>query len=256
MGTRESARVVLILVTVAGIVMMLGLFAPGAGASHVAPSERPGNPSCKTFGDWSELKVEPVSSGTYSDGMLSVSVSVAGDTFSWSSNIGVDAVFVKGGPNGNLYSYSPEATSDSGLSAPINDSNNRPYGLSHISFCYDFEQPPPTPPRTTSPPASTPPVTPPPTTMPPPDVLPTTITAPPSSPGEIPPSVLPTLHSASPSPEDRDRTPTPEDSVLPKVIEQPGVLPLTGAGLSPLVGVALVLLASGGGVYLTFRKRF
>ena len=43
----------------------------------------------------------------------------AGQTFDWTSNIGVDAVFVKGGPvGGNLYVYDPEATADTGLHAP------------------------------------------------------------------------------------------------------------------------------------------
>jgi hypothetical protein len=59
----------------------------------------------------------------------------AGQVFDWTSNIGVDAVFVKGGNDGNL--YSPEAKEDTGLHAPVNPQNRRFFGLSHISFCYD-----------------------------------------------------------------------------------------------------------------------
>jgi hypothetical protein len=46
-------------------------------------------------------------------------------------------VFVKGGPVGNLYVYNPESWGDGGLHSPINPNNGQPYGLSHISFCYN-----------------------------------------------------------------------------------------------------------------------
>lgn len=246
METRRRARVVLVLVTVALIAVMVGLLAPGAVAGHVAPSERSGNPSCREFGDWEELRVQPVTSGTYSDGTLTVTVTVSGDSFSWSANIGLDSVFVKGGPKGNLYSYSPEATSDSGLTAPMND-NGRPYGLSHISFCYDFERTQPT--KSSSPPPSTPPPSTPPSILP--TVLPTDIASP-TEPGEIAPSVLPTRHLASPS---DDGTPTPEDSVLPKRLEQPAVLPFTGGSLVSLLGVAFALIASGTALFVRMRKK-
>jgi hypothetical protein len=110
--------------------------------THVEPVFVADNPTCSdlvpgTF----ELKVEPVSDGTFSDGTLTVTVDVRdtndGQVFDWTSNIGVDAVFAKGGPNGNLYLYDPEATSDTGLHAPANDSGQWA-GLSHISFCYDL----------------------------------------------------------------------------------------------------------------------
>jgi tetratricopeptide (TPR) repeat protein len=83
--------------------------------------------------------------GTFTDGSLTVTVDVRdtadGPVFDFTSNIGVDAVFVKGGPAANFYSYSPEGTGDTGLHAPINPNNNQFFGLFHISFCYDVGTP-------------------------------------------------------------------------------------------------------------------
>ena len=93
---------------------------------------------------WTEFKVEPVEDGTFSDGVLTVTIDVTetddGPVFDWTSNIGVDAVFVKGGPGGLLYVYDPEATGDTGLHAPVNPKNGKFFGLSHVSFCYDEDQ--------------------------------------------------------------------------------------------------------------------
>ena len=75
---------------------------------------------------WIELKVDPVEDGTFTDGTLTVTIDVRdtddGPVFYWTSNIGVDAVFVKGGPGGLLYVYDPpaESTGDTGLHAPVN----------------------------------------------------------------------------------------------------------------------------------------
>ena len=95
---------------------------------------------------WTEFKVEPVEDGTFSDGTLTVTIDVTetddGPTFDWTSNIGVDAVFVKGGPGGLLYVYDPpeESTADTGLHAPVNPDNDKFFGLSHVSFCYDEDE--------------------------------------------------------------------------------------------------------------------
>jgi hypothetical protein len=135
----------------AALVVGVAMVALPATATHVAPTTVSGNPTCSQLvPGTTELKVEPVQDGTFTDGTLTVTVDVrdtaAGQVFDWTSNIGVDAVFAKGGNTGNLYLYSPEATSDTGLHAPANRSGNWA-GLSHISFCYDAgdETPPPTP---------------------------------------------------------------------------------------------------------------
>ncbi|WP_170233691.1 hypothetical protein [Ornithinimicrobium humiphilum] len=59
----------------------------------------------------------------------------------WTSTVGIDAVIVKGGPNANVYRYDPPAESfgDTGLVTPTNPNNYKPYGLSHVDFCYDIE---------------------------------------------------------------------------------------------------------------------
>jgi LPXTG-motif cell wall-anchored protein len=139
---------------VAGLVILVA--APtgnvGATAQQATPSTSvvEGNPTCGDLApagaSWTEFKVEPVADGTFSDGTLTVTIDVTdtedGPVFDWTSNIGVDAVFVKGGPGGLLYLYDPpaESTGDTGLHAPVNPQNDKFFGLSHLSFCYDKDQ--------------------------------------------------------------------------------------------------------------------
>jgi len=136
---------------------------PGVAAAAVTIQRVDGNPNCASVGaGLRELKLEPVNSRTLSDGKLIVSTDVKGRFFDWTADRGVDVVIVKGGPNASIYRYSPEATGGQGLSAPMN--GNQPYGLSHISFCWD-EDPPPPPPCTPGGPQTMPdgtPCTPPP----------------------------------------------------------------------------------------------
>jgi LPXTG-motif cell wall-anchored protein len=138
-----------------GAACLLGASQSGAGANSTeestsAPVEVGENTTCADLAPegatWIELKVESVEDGTFSDGTLTVTIDVrdtaAGPVFDWTSNIGVDAVFVKGGPGGLLYVYDPpaESTGDTGLHAPVNPSNGKFFGLSHVSFCYDKDQ--------------------------------------------------------------------------------------------------------------------
>jgi hypothetical protein len=147
----------------AGAVLLIGAFPGGAGAVPDQTQSTPStsvvadNPTCGDLGaTWIELKVEPVADGTFTDGTLSVTIVVrdtdGGPVFDWTSNIGVDAVFVKGGPGGLLYVYDPpaESTGDTGLHAPVNPNNGKFYGLSHLSFCYDKDQVPTTSTSSTS----------------------------------------------------------------------------------------------------------
>jgi LPXTG-motif cell wall-anchored protein len=141
---------------VAGGVIVAGAFPGYAGAAVVQAQATPstsvveGNPTCAALApegaSWVEFKVEPVEDGEFSDGTLTVTIDVTdtddGPVFDWTSNLGVDAVFVKGGPGGLLYVYDPpaESTGDTGLHAPVNPQNGKFYGLSHLSFCYDEDQ--------------------------------------------------------------------------------------------------------------------
>jgi hypothetical protein len=107
---------------------------PIANATHVAPVVISGNPSCD-----GGLKIEPVVDGTF-DG---VTIDVTNSSFSFTTDGSlVTSVIVKGGPNANLYSYSPGVTSDEGLTAPIR-SGTATYGLSHLCFFLDGKTPPP-----------------------------------------------------------------------------------------------------------------
>jgi len=152
------------LAATAAVTSAFVLFAAApAFAEHVEPITEDGNPTCSELAPegvtWTELKVEPVEDGTSSDGSLTVTIEVRdsadGPVFDWSSNIGLDAVFVKGGNvGGNLYQYDPpsEETADTGLHSPLNPSGKWA-GLSHVSFCYDAgeETPTPTPTPTETP---------------------------------------------------------------------------------------------------------
>jgi len=137
-----------------GSMVALAVMGPAASpvvaATTVVPVEDT-NPTCGDFDNaygggstWTELKIEPPANGVFSDGTLQVTISnfvqstdSTPGSFDWDSNLGVDAVFVKAGNDShNLYLYSPEATSGTGL-MPQNEKGN---GISHISFCYDVDQ--------------------------------------------------------------------------------------------------------------------
>jgi hypothetical protein len=170
MGNRITIRrsLVIGLAAVAGAV---GLFTVlPASAEHVDPVQVPGNAPCPA--GLTELKVEPVADGTFTDGTLTVTIDVRdtadGQVFDWTSNIGVDVVIVKGGNASNVYTYVPESTGDTGLHAPENRSGNFA-GLSHISFCYDDGEEPTTTTTTSPPPTTT-------TTMAPPSSTTTSTT--------------------------------------------------------------------------------
>jgi hypothetical protein len=146
---RKGPRTILGLL--AGLGLVAALAVPVLGAS-VTPEfvDVTSNLECDAFeGEgqtWTTLKVDPNPDGAgpfiYTDGTLSVTITNAtGDkSFDWTSNIGVDAVYVKAGAGGsNLYRYDPPAESmgDTGLVSP-GDAGN---GISHISFCYDADAP-------------------------------------------------------------------------------------------------------------------
>lgn len=121
-------------------------------SASVQPETIDGNPSCESLGlgDF-EFKINGSdlpsvgSSQTYDldDFGNTVTITRTGDkTFEWSSSLTQDAVIVKGGPEANLYDYTPEEASgqdDPDLHAPLNEKNGQFYGLSHVSFCYDYE---------------------------------------------------------------------------------------------------------------------
>jgi LPXTG-motif cell wall-anchored protein len=206
----------------AGALLIVGGLPGTAGATHVTPTQAPGNAKCPA--GTTELKVEPVASGTFTDDTLTVTLVVTGATFNWTSNIGVDVVIVKGGPNSNVYTYDPESTGDTGLHAPINPNTGEPFGLSHISFCYDVEQPTTSTTSTSTTSTSTTSTSTTSTTVP--DTTSTTMGATTSSAG-----------------------------VSPTTVPPPGELPRTGSTTGPMLGLGAALLAGGAGL-VGFARRF
>ena len=94
-----------------------------------------------------ELKLQNPSSGSHSDGTLTVNLQRTGEgAFTWTSNIDVDAVIAKGGSNSNVYNLPGTSDLSGSATTPTNPSNNQPFGLSHVSFCYGTGSPPPPPP--------------------------------------------------------------------------------------------------------------
>jgi len=100
------------------------------------------------------VKVEPVADGTYyftsADATLQggqpedpynfVTLSdVSGGYFDWSASLEIQAVIVKGGPDSNAFVYFPEQMSDTDLHAPVNPDTGQPYGLSHVTFCHNYD---------------------------------------------------------------------------------------------------------------------
>jgi hypothetical protein len=134
----------------------IGLLA-GPAIAGDDPQEVSGNPRCPdgTTG----LKIEPVKSGTYTDGRLRIALDVqtSAKTVAFHSNLGLDEVIVKGGPAANVYAYG-KGTSGSGLHAPVNASGGWA-GLSHVDFCYGgaIRQPPSDQAPAEQPPAEQPP---------------------------------------------------------------------------------------------------
>ncbi len=139
-----TALVALAVVAPYSKAQVVGVPGPPSG-DGVQPVFVDGNPTCGTLDPGTtELKVEPVNSGTYTDGTLTVTIAVRntddGQVIDFTSNIGVDSVFVKGGSNGNFYNYQDtigENNSDTDLHSPVNGDDGKFFGLSHVSFCYD-----------------------------------------------------------------------------------------------------------------------
>lgn len=140
------------IVALAVVLSLIGLaFANGlARATQVPSIVVVGDPSCADVAPGAtELRIDLIADGTFSDGTLAVTIDVRdtaeGPVFDFASNIGIDVVIAKGGPDANVYFHNPEVTSNTGLHAPVEPSSNQFYSLSHISFCYDVEPPTNTP---------------------------------------------------------------------------------------------------------------
>jgi hypothetical protein len=107
-------------------------------AQSVTPTPIAGNSTCSELVPGTiEYKIDPPSGGTFTDGVLTVTITnYTGTSFDFTSNIGIDAVFVKAASGGNLYVYNPETFGDTNLQS-VTGPQGQLQDISHISFCYD-----------------------------------------------------------------------------------------------------------------------
>jgi hypothetical protein len=152
--TRAPARRITSLVSLFVLLLASALVLVGGTQSAQADGQlKPGNQNCADVIAGSlELRVNAPADGTFSSGAFSVVVDVqtlgsddpahpgnqtGSQVFDFTASGGsVIGVAVKGGPDTNFYDYRPAGVSSGNdLHAPLN-SNNKFYGLSHISFCY------------------------------------------------------------------------------------------------------------------------
>lgn len=195
----------------------------GNGTPEVTPTVVPGNPECPSGTTEVKFENELQAGSTVSKNGVTVTVSADKTTFTFNitaSGLVARQVIVKGGPQANVYDYSGlpggGITHDDGLTPPINPSNNKPYEISHISFCLTQATPTPTPTVTNTP---TPTRTPTPTatvTVTPTGTATATPTATPT--GTVSPTATPTV-TATPT---TTPTGTPPATATPTLTPGPG----------------------------------
>ena len=208
-------------------------------AASVDPVLAPGNPMCKDFGLLEAYRADPPKSGTFPVNGDTITVTIHGVSFDWTSTLGIDLVLAKGGRDANAYIYDPpnESFGDTDLMAPANcGGGDRQCGLSHISFCYDEDEDTPTPTETNTPtPTETNTPTPTETNTP----TPTETSTPTATPtGTLTPTATPTVtdtptatptNTSTPTktatPFERDtRTPTPTRTSTPGFTATPAAI--------------------------------
>jgi hypothetical protein len=127
--------------------------ADGPSGLGVYPEELTGNNNCGNNGDF-EFRWQVGGTGTFTfnntdpDGnAYTLTVTVYSDNtfdFSFSASYSVEQVYVKAGPNTNLYDYldalGHAVSADTGLHGPVNPDNGKFFGLSHLSFCITVQQ--------------------------------------------------------------------------------------------------------------------
>lgn len=125
--------------TIAQSASVTPTYYPGGGQTNYTCTDLAAMRGLEWFGDKAKLDQAPAGSHTVTDGVITVQVTNGTATsFNWTSNIPVDAVFVKSGKNGhNLYVYPGESTGGTGLTTPFID--NKYQSISHVNFCYDIE---------------------------------------------------------------------------------------------------------------------
>ena len=124
----------------AGLAGAAVLSIPGVAAAAMTTVD--GNSKCADIAPagstWTERKLDfDPDSTTYPFDTFNVTIDKSDETtLSWTSTIDIDAVILKGGNGANVYTYDGETMTGSGLTTPMNDKSGKPYGISHISFCF------------------------------------------------------------------------------------------------------------------------
>ncbi|MBU0757155.1 MAG: hypothetical protein KKF44_03765 [Nanoarchaeota archaeon] len=131
------------------VIFMIALAAIGlVNAASVTPVYESGNPTCSDLGFTHETKFDPPNDGTKTVtnfGSITLD-NLDGDYFDWTSTFPIMAVISKGGPNANVFYYTPDGSyGDTVLVSPTNPTNGKPYGLSHVTFCYEDDNEPKVP---------------------------------------------------------------------------------------------------------------
>jgi hypothetical protein len=132
--------------------LALAVLGPASGAalaSHVDPvlvDIQPGaQPDCADLGFDSGFKIDSgeLTDGTFGSAGFEVEVDFSGDDGGQPTELAfevvagsalVDGVFVKGGNDGNLYTYPGGEDADEGLEAPDGK------GISHVLICYNEDE--------------------------------------------------------------------------------------------------------------------
>jgi len=86
-------------------------------------------------------KIDDPYNGTFTTGIPDANITILnynGTSFSWTSDLEICKVIVKGGPSAYVYDYGTGTCGDDLLLSPPNpkNKNGKHYGISHITFCY------------------------------------------------------------------------------------------------------------------------
>jgi LPXTG-motif cell wall-anchored protein len=137
---RQTLFISILLVALLAVGNVVTLF-----AASVTPNPLDGNDP--TFEGCTKVKLDTGSIGEYTLLNGKIKVEIYSDNngqtaVNWESEIPISKVYVKGGPNGNLYTYDPAKISDTELYPPVNPNNKhgKTYGVSHVTF-YICDQP-------------------------------------------------------------------------------------------------------------------
>ena len=141
----------LVLATVAVATFASGAFFTASAVDPVAPNANqvltvsPWQSAACDSDQFLAFKVEPVANGAAGPNGQVILSNVDGDSFDWAiapaylSSLDIAAVIVKGGPTSSIVYVYGDTTDDwdTNLQAALNPNNGKPYGVSHIEFCFD-----------------------------------------------------------------------------------------------------------------------